>query len=174
MIIAVLPFVFHILVNAKFDDAYPLIPLYFIGSNLNILIGLISVVYIANNQTLIIAKTSLLAAIISIVSCIALVNVIGIYASPFSFIIGFGAMFLYRCADIRRYVKMNWDYKYYISFILIYLIVGIAYYIQHWIYDISAFVLASIFFWRANKGHFDIIKGKIFSRFKKNANPRVS
>lgn len=167
IIIATLPFVFHILVNAKFNGAYPLIPLYFIGSNLNIAIGLISVVYIANNETKTIAKTSLLAAIISIVSCIVLIKFIGMYASPASFIIGFGSMLAYRCFDLKRFVKMKWDYAYIIKFILIYAIVGAAYFINNWIYNIVVFIIATIFLWIENRKNITILKQKTLSYFKK-------
>lgn len=170
LIIAVLLFAFHLLINEKFDAAYPLVPIYFIGSNLNIVIGLISVVYIANHQTKTIAKTSIIAGIITIVSCVGLVKFIGMYASPISFIIGFGSMLIYRCIDIKRYVVINWDYGYILKFSIVYIFVAAAYIINNWIYDILSLLIAVAFIYLANKDNIHIIKTKVFSKFKSHAN----
>lgn len=167
LILASIPFIFHLMVNSRFDASYPLIPLYFIGSIINILIGLISVVYIANHETRTIGKTSVAAAIISIITCIVLVKFIGIYASPISFIVGFGSMFIYRSIDMKRFASIKWDHSYFIKFAIIYVIVGAAYFLCNVIYNIIGFIIAMVFIWISNRDNIHIITSKILTRIKK-------
>lgn len=130
-IIAVVPFIFGWLINESFAQSYYLIPLYIIGCVFNVVIGLISTVYIVHKQTKVIAKTSLVAAILCVVSALVLVNYIGIYASPVSNILGFGVMMIYRCVDLRKYVQIKWDVAYITSAILFAALVIASYYLQN-------------------------------------------
>jgi hypothetical protein len=79
----------------------------------------------------VIAKTSLVAAILCVVSALVLVNYIGIYASPVSNILGFGTMMIYRCVDLRKYVQIKWDVAYITSAILFAVLVIASYYLQN-------------------------------------------
>ena len=145
VIIAFIPLIFSLMVNSKFDDSYNLIPLYFIGANVNIVIGLISVIYIAKHETKSIAKTSLFGATISILTCILLVKIIGVYASPVSFIVGFGAMMIYRCIDMRRFARIEWDFRYLWQLFISFFIVCICYYQHKSSFSIVGIVLSLIF-----------------------------
>lgn len=128
LVIAVMPFVFGWLINESFGDAYNLIPIYMIGSTFNVVIGLVSTVYIVHKQTRVIARTSVLAALICLVTDILLIKFVGIYASPLSNLIGFGVMMLYRCCDIRRYVTIRWNQKFIIAFSAMLLVTLFTYY----------------------------------------------
>ena len=164
LLIAVMPFVFGIIINDKFKEAYYLIPLYMIGTIFNVVIGLVSTVYIVHKQTKVIAKTSVTAAIICLVTDILLVKLIGTYASPVSNILGFGAMMLYRCYDIKRYVLIVWDVRFISMFVIVMSIAVFAYYIENTIICILALIIALLFTYLVNKNDFSIIirgvKGK--------------
>lgn len=165
LIVVVLPFVFDLLIDDSFGEAYNLIPLYLIGSIFNVVIGLVSAVYIVHKQTMVIAKTSIMAAIICLAVDVAFVKLIGIYASPLSNIIGFGAMMLYRCIDVKRYVKVKWNYRYIALFcIMLALAIG-AYYIR--INSICAVmvVLAFAFVYYTNKGDLSKLRDAVKARF---------
>ncbi len=158
VIIACIPFVFPLMINEKFSAAYPLIPLYFIGSIINIVIGLISVIYVAHDETKKIASTAILAAFISVVSGLALVKLIGIYASPVSFILGYGAMMIYRCHDMKRLAKIDWDYKYLTLLIIAGLSVIGIYFITSIAAHILGIILSVGFFWIFNKSSIGGVK----------------
>ena len=145
VILSFIPIIFHLLVNVKFDGSYNLIPLYFLATIINVVIGLISVIYVANNNTKTIAKTSVIGAGVSIITDIALVKIIGIYASPISCIIGFGTMLLYRAIDMRRLAIVKWNYKFIFYFILAFTGVSFCYYSKSYtIYALS--ILGSCLF----------------------------
>lgn len=165
LMITVMPFVFSILINKNFDEAYYLIPLYLIGSVFNVVIGLVSTVYIVHKKTKVIAKTSIMAAIICLTVDVALVKFIGIYASPISSIIGFGAMMLYRCIDIKKFVNVNWNYKYILTFSIVLALAMISYYIRVDSVCAVAFILSLVFVYYANKEDmtvlFNVIKKRL-------------
>lgn len=166
LIICVMPFVFNILIDENFAEAYNLIPLYMVGSMFNVVIGLISAVYIVHKQTMVIAKTSVMAAIICIVVDVVCVKFIGVYASPLSNIVGFGAMMLYRCIDIRKYVKVEWDYKYILYFSVMLAVAMASYYVRINSVCIATMILSFIFVYYANKGDLQKIIDVVRARLK--------
>lgn len=119
LLISVLPFIFEILIGESYTEAYKYIPFLLFGSILNVIVGLLSGIYIAKKLTKEVATTSLFAAIINVITDFFLIRKIGVWAAILSTIIAFGSMTIYRIMDIRKYVKLKVDYKFLIfSFIL--------------------------------------------------------
>ena len=151
LLIAVMPVVFGVMVNENFNGAFNLIPLYMIGAILNVVIGLVSVVYIVHKQTKVIAKTSFISAVICVISNLILVRFIGVYASPVASIVGFGIMALYRVRDISRFVKVNWDIKYLFSLAAVLLVILVLYYSSLTYLKYIAMAVAVVFSYVANR-----------------------
>lgn len=164
MIIGVVPFIFGWLINEKFAEAYYLIPLYIIGCIFNVVIGLVSTVYIVYKKTKVIAKTSIIAAVICVLLSMTLVKYIGIYASPVANIIGFGVMMIYRCIDLRKYVQMRWNIGYMLWLSVFSLLVIVTYYMENRMLSIVALLATVLFTLVANKS--DIQLGIKYLRSK--------
>ena len=81
-IIAFMPIVYPIMINEKFSFGYVLVPISIISSLFNVIIGLISVIYVGKKNTKAIANTSIVSAIINIVVHLSLIKFIGLL--PFS------------------------------------------------------------------------------------------
>lgn len=111
MTIAILPFVFSIFVDTDYHEAYYQIPIFIIASLFNIIAGLYSVIYLAEMNTVEIAKTSLLAGLINVVLNLVLVSWIGLYAASISSAVSFGIIALYRAVDTRKYIKQKISYR---------------------------------------------------------------
>ena len=129
-IIAFMPFVFSIMINDNFGDAYYQIPILMLGSIFNIGTSFLGSIYVAKKITKEIAKTSILAAIINLVLCLSLVNFIGLYAASIATAISYFAMTAYRAIDSRKYVKLKVNKNVVISYIIILIITIVFYYIQ--------------------------------------------
>lgn len=106
-LIAIMPFVFHLLVNKQYTEGYGLIPVFILASMFNVVVGLYSVVYVALKKTNEIAKTSLYSGIINIIVHLVLVKFLGLYAAPISSVVAFMSMAIYRYFDIKRYVNIK-------------------------------------------------------------------
>lgn len=110
-IIACMPFVFSILVNPNYADAYYQIPLFMIGALLNAVQGLYSVVYIGLKLTKKVAISTVAAAAINILAGVLLINIIGLYAAPIATIISYFIIIAYRYVDLKKYVPIRFDYQ---------------------------------------------------------------
>lgn len=117
LIIVVMPFIFNILVNKNYNDAYNYIPILLIGSIFNVIIGLVSPIYIAIKDTKEVAKTAVVAAIINIGINLFAIKWLGIYGACLSTAIAFAIMALYRYYDIQKYVKVKIKREFVLSII---------------------------------------------------------
>lgn len=127
-LIAVMPFVFPIMVNSKYQGAYGLIPVYLIAVYFNVLIGLISPIYLIHNETGKVAKSTFGAAVINIVVDILLVKFIGAYAAPVSSVAAYLVISFWRLWDIKkRYMKIPFTKVFVLNTLVTLIIVLVGY-----------------------------------------------
>lgn len=128
--IAYMPFVFDFLITGQdYKFAYYQIPILMLSTIFNIIVSLISSIYIALKKSKDIAKTTIYSAIINIVINLLLVKYIGLYAASISTLIAYLSMTIYRYFDVQKYVKINIDKKFiFYSFIVSIIIIPIYYY----------------------------------------------
>lgn len=126
-IVLILSFVFPYLIDAKYNAAYNLVPLFMLATIFNIGLQLYSAILVALKQTMSLAKITVIAAAIDTFANIALVKKIGMYAAPISSIIAYGIVFLFRKYTVEKKISININ-KLKITFVLaIYIISTILY-----------------------------------------------
>lgn len=165
--IAVMPFVFGILVNEKFAESYYQIPILILGSVFNILVSFLGSVYVAKKLTKEIAKTSIIAAIINIVVNIALINQIGLYAASISTVIAYFAMFIYRWIDVKKYVSIKTNKTLIAVLSVSFLVAIITYYLKMEIISIVVLLAVIIIAIYINKDSAKYLTEIVKKRFKK-------
>lgn len=165
--IAVMPFVFGILVNEKFAESYYQIPILILGSVFNILVSFLGSVYVAKKLTKEIAKTSIIAAIINIVVNVALINQIGLYAASISTVIAYFAMFIYRWIDVKKYVSIKTNKALIAVLSVSFLVAIITYYLKMKIISIVALLAVIIIAIYINKDSAKYLTEIVKKRFKK-------
>lgn len=165
--IAVMPFVFEILVNEKFAESYYQIPILILGSVFNILVSFLGSVYVAKKLTKEIAKTSIIAAIINIVVNIALINQIGLYAASISTVIAYFAMFIYRWIDVKKYVSIKTNKALIAVLSVSFLVAIITYYLKMKIISIVVLLAVIIIAIYINKDSAKYLTEIVKKRFKK-------
>lgn len=162
--IACMPFVFPIMINEKFSAGYGLIPISIVGSLFNVIVGLISVIYVAEKNTKAIASTSIVSAIINIMVHLALIKFIGLYAAVISTFVAFFVMSIYRLMDAsKRYFKIKIDMKFIIQSLIALIFVFVSYYINNINLNVFVVLFAVLFAIYINKDSFDIIF-KLFTK----------
>ena len=162
--IACMPFVFPIMINEKFSDGYGLIPISIVGSLFNVVVGLISVIYVAEKNTKAIASTSIVSAVINIIVHLVLIKFIGLYAAVISTFVAFFVMSIYRLMDAgKRYFKIKIDMKFIIQSLIGLIFVFISYYINNIYLNAFVVLFAVLFAIYINKDSFDIIF-KLFTK----------
>lgn len=150
-IISAMPFVFPVLINKKFGDSYYQIPILMIASLFNVVVGLTSVVYVAKKLTKEIAKTSVISAVINIGINIILIKYIGLYAASISTLVAYFSMMIYRCIDIRKYVKIRVDKRIIVSSIIMTIGILLAYYTNNLYTNILSFLVVVLYSIIVNK-----------------------
>lgn len=150
-IIAFMPFVFNILVNASYSEAYGLIPVYMLASLFNVIVGLYSVIYVALKKTKEIAQTSFWSGVINIITHLLMIRFIGIYAAPLSSAIAFGIMAIYRYFDVQKYIKVRLSKEYVLGFVAVFGITCIGYYSNNLILILLCCAIAVLFTFFNNK-----------------------
>lgn len=144
-IIACMPFVFPIMVNASYSEAYYQIPIYMIAGMFNVVAGLYGVVYIANRNTTAIAKTSIIAGVVNIIVNLALIQYIGLYAASISSAVAYGAMAVYRCFDIKKYLKPKINKPILLSSIVVFTVITSIYYSQNLYLEVIGLIVTVLY-----------------------------
>lgn len=164
--IAVMPFVFNVLINEKFAEAYYQIPILILGSVFNILVSFIGSIYVAKKLTKEIAKTSVIAAIINIAINIVLIKSIGLYAASISTVIAYVLMFIYRWIDVKKYVKFNVNKILMFVLIIMYGVTIFTYYLRSLVISAVVLGVVAIFAIIANINSVTYLKQIVKSKIK--------
>lgn len=143
-IIVCMPFIFRVMVNSQYNDAYGIIPFYMMGSLFNAIVNFYGVIYVAYKDTIQIMKTAIMAAVINIISHLLLIRFFGIYAAALSTMIGFGFMAFYRYFHSRRYIVVKLSNKFFIFSIVMMLFSLIGFYSSVYYVQLLAFIIVLI------------------------------
>ena len=168
-IIVCMPFVYPVMVNPKFKSGYGLVPILLSASVFNIIVGLISTVYVAVKDTKALANTSIISAVVNIVAHILLLPFLKIYAAAFSTLISFGVMGIYRFYDIRkRYLKIQIQKSLLIKTGIVFCIILTAYYMDCFYLNLISFFIAAAYAWDINRETLCIFWEKAKKRIRRN------
>lgn len=160
-IIACMPLIFKILVNEQYKTCYGLIPFYMIAVFFNATIGMISAIYLAENETKKVAMSTGAAAVINILVDLVLIRWIGIYAAPISSICGYAFITIWRVIDVnRRHCKITMEIKKVVLLFMMLLLSLISYWSTNTIVNILFLFIIFIFAILLNKS---IIKDLVLS-----------
>lgn len=144
-IVAVMPFIFPIMINERYADAYPQILILMYAMLFRVVVGLYSCIYIATKESQKIATTSFASAISNIVVHLILIRYIGLYAASISTLVAFGVMAVIRYRDINKKVRMRIASPILISSLILASVLGVTYYLGNTV--INAVMLAVVCFY---------------------------
>lgn len=145
LVIAVMPFVFDIIVGPEYREAYQYIPIGIVAVLFNCMVSVYSAIYVAKKMTKKVASTSIAAAVINIAVDLALVNFIGIYAAVLSTAVAFFAMAVYRHFDLKKYVRIKYRVRDVLLAILGLVGVSVIYYVGDMVWYVVGVGLACVY-----------------------------
>lgn len=150
-VIAVIPFIFNILVNSEYKEAYLYIPILVFSVFFTNMASFYGGIFSAYKKTKIIGATTLISALINVVLNIALIKFIGIYAATISTLVSSIFLYLYRKIKLKEFVKLKHskDLKF---TLLITVIVFLTYYSNSYILKAIALIFTIIYALMMNKG----------------------
>jgi len=149
--IACMPFVFPLLIDTKYSEAYNYIPFLILGTIFNVALCLYSQVYLAKKLSKQVAFTAILGAIINIVINVVFINKIGLYAASLSTAISYFVMMVYRHVDLKKYINIKIEKGLILKTILIFAFAIILYYQKSLIFDIISLLVVCSYAFLLNK-----------------------
>ncbi len=162
--LACMPFVFPILIDIKYNDAYNYIPFLVLGTVFNVAICLYSQVYLAKKLSKQVASTAIVGAIINILINVIFIKQIGLYAAAISTMISYFVMMVYRHFDLKKYVNIKIEKKLIIESIIIYTFTLLIYYQKSIILHAICLLIVCIYAFITNK---DFLKSSYLTVVKK-------
>ena len=164
--IACMPFVFPLLVNHSYDEAFYYIPILVLGSVFNVVICLYSAVYIAKKMTKQVAMTSIIGAVINLVVNLVLIHFIGLFAAALSTAISYFVMMMYRHFDLKKYMTITYEKGLVIKTVLIFVFAIALYYQRNIWLDLVSLVVVVIYAVLMNKAFLKASYQTVCGKFK--------
>lgn len=110
-LIGATPILFWLLIRGDYADAYPQMPILFMGMFFSALSAFLGGIYVAHKRTKNVGITTMLAAACNLIIDFALVKSIGIYAASISTIVSYMLLAIYRMHDVKRFQAITYKYK---------------------------------------------------------------
>lgn len=166
-LIATIPFVFPLMVNKQFYEAYLYIPIMVISVFFNMIVGIYSAIYVAKRLTKQVMNTSLVSAVINIVLSILLIPVLGLYAPALTTAVAFLAMAIFRHYDIKKYVRIQYEKRIFMTLTLLYIVVMYLYYVHTlWSSTIGLLIAVIASYW-LSKNELRSMKNMVSGRLQR-------
>jgi len=159
LVIAVLPFIFNLLVKNTYREAYYYIPIMIVSVYFSNLSNFCSGIFSAYKDTKILAKTTIVATIINFIVTIVLINFIGLYAPVIATLVSYFIIYIYRNYRLKKYIILTKDNYSILSFIVL-IIVSLFYYTKNYILISLGLLIAIFYFIYLNNSFIKIILKK--------------
>ena len=165
--IACMPFVFQMLIDNKYADAFNYIPWLVLGCVFNVAICLYSQVYLAKKLSKQVASTAILGAIINIVINLIFIKKIGLYAAAISTAISYFVMMMYRHIDLKKYVSIKIEKTLIVNTIVVFPMTMIVYYQSNYFLKLIVLILIIIYTYLLNRKFLKTTLKGVFSKIKR-------
>lgn len=101
-------YLYPIVINSSYAKGIILLPWYFIAVLFNVIVGLVSPIYLIHNETKIVMYSTIIAGAINIMVNLMSIGVLGVLSAPVSAVCGYGSVALWRWFDVKkRYLNLN-------------------------------------------------------------------
>ena len=149
--IACMPFVFPIMINSKYNNAYLYIPPLVIGTVFNVAICLYSQIYLAKKMSKQVATTTIIGAVVNILINIVFIKYIGLYAAAISTMISYIIMAVYRHIDLKKYMNIKIEKYLLIKSLIVYIFAITLYYVNNIYLNIINLFIICLYSFLTNK-----------------------
>lgn len=165
--IACMPFVFPVLIDQKYLEAYNYIPFLILGTVFNVVICLYSQVYLAKKLSKQVATTAIIGAIINVIINFLLIRKLGLYAASLSTAISYFVMMLYRHFDLKKYINIKIEKGLAIKTVIIFTFSIILFFQKNIYLDIINLLVVCIYAFILNKSFLTVSIKTIIKKLKK-------
>jgi len=151
LVIGATPILFFLLIKGDYSEAYPQMPILFLGMFFSAIASFLGGIYVAHKKTKSVGMTSILAAACNLLIDLALVKSIGIFAASVSTMISYMLLAIYRMIDVTKIQKIQFQYPKMLLYLLILTGMSILCWIDRTDIIIINFIAGCIFAYLINK-----------------------
>lgn len=164
LIIGATPILFMILIRGSYEEAYNQMPILFMGFFFSCISSFYGGIYVALKKTKSVGISSIISAAIALLLTFLFIKKIGLYAASISTVISFVFLAFFRFIDIRKSIKIHYNWKKIILTIFILIIMCILCFVQNNFINVVNTMIGIGVFIVLN---WSLIK-QIFKRIRKN------
>lgn len=169
LVIAIMPILFLILIRGDYGDAYSHMPILTLSMFFYSIASYLGGIYVAEMKTKNVGITTVVSAIVNLVTCLLMVKFVGLYAASISTLISYIVLSSYRMFNIKKYTNINYNYKKLIIMLIFMIGISLLSYINNIYFRIGLFIVAVFYTIIINRKIIMIILKKILKwRCSKN------
>ena len=166
-LIAVLPFLFPILIKNEYQTAYELVPFLVISIYFSNISSFYGGIFSAYKNTKVMGASTVIAAVLNIVINLMFIKKIGLYAAILSTFVAIFIIFIYRKIKIKQYVTLEKN-KLLPFHLFVCLIICFIYYSNNYILFTIGVLIALGYAYFINQDTIQSMKNLILQKVKRN------
>lgn len=167
VIIAAIPFVFSLLINKSFGEAYLYVPVLIISAFFSSIAGIYNSIYVAKKLTRQVMNTSIVSAIISITLTVVSIPFLGLYGAAIGTAIGFLSMAIFRHFDVQKHVRITYEKNMFVILFALSVIIFSLYYMATLWASLTGFAIATTAAYLLNRYELGRVKTMALGKIKK-------
>lgn len=151
LLICATPLLFRLFIRGDYADAYFQMPVLFLGMFFFSQCAYLGGIYIAYKDTRSVGITTLAAAACNLVTDLAAIRWIGLYAASGSTLISYLFLFIFRAVNVRKLVEIKYNIRHIITVIAILLTESVLCFMQQPVLNMINIVFGVVVFFALNK-----------------------
>ena len=151
IIMSAMNIIFKFMIDNSYEEAYNYIPLLIVASLFQCFSGIIASCYISLKKSKDIAISTFVVGCINIFINLVFIRKFGIYAACLSTLIAYLLLSLYRGINIRKFIKIKYNYKTFIIIVLSFMINYYLYFKNKTVFCIINIIIAMLISFLLNK-----------------------
>lgn len=151
LLICATPLLFTIFIRGDYGEAYFQMPLLFLGMFFYSQSSFLGGIYVAYKSIKSVGLTSVAAAVCNLVTDLAAIRYIGLYAASGSTLISYLLLFIFRAVDVRKLVKIRYDIRHMLIVIFILTVESVLCFMQKPVLNIINIIFGVVVFFALNK-----------------------
>lgn len=144
-LIGATPILFWLLIRGDYADAYPQMPILFMGLFFSALASFLGGIYVAHKRTKNVGITTMLAAACNLIIDLVLVKSVGVYAASISTLVSYLLLAIYRMHDVKKFQTVSYKYKKVIVCLAILASMCVICWINNFSLNIVNFIIGCVF-----------------------------
>lgn len=151
LLIAATPVLFRLLIRGNYAAAYFQIPILFVAMFFYSMSTFLGGIYVAYKESKSVGVTTAAAAACNLITDLAAIRWIGLYAASGSTLISYIFLFIYRIRDVQRIVRIKYDLRHMVIVLSLMVVEGVLCFQQKTALNLLNLLFGTIIFFAINR-----------------------